>query len=45
MYHFVLTAVIHTYRSIVDEADVHHRLEYAVFDFVFAIELANLTNE
>lgn len=45
MYRFVLTAVVHTYRSIVDEADIHHSLEHAIFDFVFSIELADLANE
>ena len=45
MYRFIYTAKVHTYRSIVDEADVHHGLEDAVFDPVFSVQRADLGEE
>jgi len=36
-YRFILAAVVYTYRSVIDYTDVHHSLEHAVFDPVFAI--------
>jgi len=45
LYRFVLTAVVYTYRSIVDDADVHHGLEDAVLDSIFAVERSDLRHE
>lgn len=45
IYRFVLTAVVYTYRSVINEGNVHHGLKYAIFDFVFAIKLADLGNK
>ena len=45
IYRFIDTAKVDTYRSVVDESDIHHGLEYAVFDSLFVIELAHLANE
>lgn len=42
---FVHAVKVHTYRSIIHEANVHHCLEHAVFDPVFSIQGADLGDE
>jgi hypothetical protein len=45
IYHFIFTAVIDTYRPIIHQTDVHHRLKDAVLDAVALIQLPYLCNE
>jgi len=42
---FVLAAVIYTYRTVVDERDIHHGLKDAVFYFVLAVQSLELCKE
>lgn len=42
---FIQTTVIHTYRTIIHQPDIHHSLKDAVFDSIFAVELADFGDE
>lgn len=45
MYHCIITVVINTHRPIVDESNVHHRLEHAVLHFLRVVLILYLLEE